>query len=434
MLAAAGLAIAALTQAGCMSRMAADPRRERLETASYDSIKWPARLTEDLDEKIRNTPRRISRFTLDGSVPADQIDPRWRDTMRRLAGRVFYNRKFGQGLIRVALYDGRLYTRFVSYSPLTDRPRDERADPFVKSAREWVEKFVKVNIPGIRPTDERTLSLLSEGTILQLSEPSPEKGKPVGLVVHMAGLGSVQYEQPLLDELRARGWAVLRIETPSLWWFKSPAVTISRPDQIPDAAASLARTIDDMVAESAYAAEAALDYLAERKHEIPQSPLVVVGCSAGSLATPAVVARLNGRVDSVVLVGAGANLLKLSQTSDLTNGGIALHWTDQAGSAADRNRLYDTYLACSHLDPYRTAALMRHMPVLMVQAALDSTVPASGGDLLWQRLGRPECWTFAAGHRLMFWKLGEHSKEIADWVESNTPGLKDGQAASVAAP
>ncbi|MFN7019805.1 MAG: alpha/beta hydrolase family protein [Phycisphaerales bacterium] len=422
--------------AGCLSREAAEPFRSEFEFTSQGNIDWPQRTTEDLDEKIRNTPRRVPRLVLDGSVPESEIDPDWLRAARRAEGRIFYMRKYGQGVIRRVRYADEVFTRFVSYSPLSDRPVDTRVPRLVERSRDSLEKFLNENAKGLKPADEKVLSLLYEGTQIRLSEPKREAlkdGRPVGLIVHMAGLGSVEYEQPVLDELLTRGWAVLRVATPSVWWYEAKPYQIDREADITPTARKIARTIDDLVAEPAYAAEAALAYLARERPSIPQSPLVMVGCSAGALAAPAVVARLSGRFDAAVLVGGGANLLKLSQMSDLTDGGIRLIWTDPMGSAAHRNQLYEEYLAASSLDPFQTAVAMRGMPVLMVQAALDSTVPSSGGELLWECLGRPERWTFAGGHRLMFWRLQDHAVPIADWVGKNAGATRKIPLTSVGA-
>lgn len=412
---------------GCLATEGPDPYRMEFERTSQDTIRWPERKTDDLDQRIKNTPRRIPRLVLDGTVPESEIDPDWLRAARRADGRIVYQRKFGQGIIRRVRYADRVFTRFVSYSTLEDRPVDTRIPKLVQRSRESLQKFLESNATGLKPNDEKTLTLLYEGTQIQLAEPKPEalrNGKSAGLIVHIAGLGSIEYEQPLLDELRERGWTVLRIETPSVWWYESPPYRIDRESDITPTAHRLAMVIDDLVAETAYAAEAALEYLARERPAISQSPMVMVGCSAGSLASPAVVARLPGKFDAAVLVSGGANLLKLSQMSDLTDGGIQLVWTDPVGNAAQRNHLYDEFLAASQLDPFRTSIAMRSMPVLMVQAAFDTTVQASGGDLLWECLGRPERWTFPGGHRMLFWRLHDHVKPIAEWVDKHAKVIR----------
>lgn len=412
---------------GCFSRNAASPERSMMEMAAerLPPEAWPPRLTDNLDQIIRDTPRLITGLELDGTVPESEIDPDILWASKRPVARIS-SRKYGVGIIR--WIEGRFGRgpRFVSYSPLTDRPTDQRVPFPVERTRRFYEAYAKENGPprGLKVTDERTLSLITEGTQIRLRTPGrgpdgePAR-KPVGLIVHMAGLGSIEYEQPLLDELQRRGWAVLRVMTPSVWWFEGKPVRITSPEDIAPTGERLARVIDDLVAESAYATEAALEYYARWNPEVPQSPLVMVGCSAGALAAPAVVARMPEKFSAVVLIGPGANLLRLSQTSDLTNGGIKIEWPwpDDGGNGWERQRLYDAYLSASRLDPYHTARTMLDKPVLLIEAALDTTVPVAGADLLWERLERPERWTFSGGHRLLFWRLKHHAAAIAGWIE-----------------
>lgn len=418
-LAAATLALAVLPLWGCLSQQAADPDRDRSWDDAAVKIHWPARNTEILDEVIKNTPRRITRLVVDGTLPVSEIDRRWLDAARRPEGRIYYHRKYGQGVIRIVRYAGRSYRRFVSYSPLADRPIDTKVPESLEALRDWLAAYVKESVPGLKPVDEKHIASLYEGTSIDIR--TPEGRKPIGLVIHMAGLGSMEYEQPLLDELQSRGWAILRIATPPVWWYEGKPYLITSRAEIEPTGRRIAEVVDDLVAEPAYAAEAALEFMAEERPEIPQSPLVMVGCSAGALAAPAVVARLGERVDAAVLVGGGANLLKLSQTSDLTDGGIRVQWSDQIGNVSDRQRLYDAYIQASQLDPVRTAASMRHMPVLLVHASLDSTVPASGGELLWETLGRPERWNYFGGHRMLFWRLEDHAAAISQWIDQRAP-------------
>lgn len=408
---------------GCVARISGEPDRlEHFAAYRLPPEAWPERDTDKLDEIVRETPERITHLVLDGTVPRSEISPDLLRAAERPQARITYNKRFGVGIIRAIRFRDQMPSlRFVSYSKLDDRPTDQRAPRFLERTRKWLERYLKENVPGVKPTDEKTLALVYEGTQIRLRE--PEHRRPIGLVIHMAGLGSVEYEQPVIDELLARGWAVVRIATPSVWWYESKPVVIKTAADIEPTGERLARTIDDLVAEPAYAAEAALEYLAERRPDIPQKPLVMVGCSAGALASPAVVARMPEKFAAVVLVGAGANLLKLSQTSDLTDGGIRLMWADGVGNVSERARLYDTYLMNSHLDPYHTARTMTDKPVLVVQAALDSTVSAAGGELLWERLERPERWIFTGGHRLLFWRLKDQAKPIADWIDKATEPL-----------
>ena len=45
-------------------------------------------------------------------------------------------------------------------------------------------------------------------------------------------------------------------------------------------------------------------------------------------------------------------------------------------------------------------------------------MPAASGRLLYERLGRPERWSYPLGHYGLFALLPSQSKKIADWVEA----------------
>ena len=68
-------------------------------------------------------------------------------------------------------------------------------------------------------------------------------------------------------------------------------------------------------------------------------------------------------------------------------------------------RFVEPVLRESQLDPYHTAGAIRELPVLMLHARYDQIVPASAGELLYQRLGQPERWSFASGHLGLFMLL-----------------------------
>jgi pimeloyl-ACP methyl ester carboxylesterase len=132
---------------------------------------------------------------------------------------------------------------------------------------------------------------------------------------------------------------------------------------------------------------------------------------------PAVAARLHDRVDGMVLVGGGANLLQISQESDLTDGGLKIDWNDDLLRGPLRNELYEHYLAASRLDPYALAPAIQDIPTLLVLAGMDSIVPAETGRVLWRRLGKPERYTTPFGHALLFWQLSSHAGKISDWID-----------------
>jgi dienelactone hydrolase len=251
------------------------------------------------------------------------------------------------------------------------------------------------------------------GTWMRLDYPTSGEA-PRGLIVHLTSFGGYQYEKPVLEELRSRGWAVLWVDSSTV----RPETTRIEvdADDPRQAAKQIAGNIDERVSEIAYAAEAGLDYIHKYRPEIPTSPLVVTGYSAGSLATPTTVALLGDQVDAAVLVGSGCNLLEISQRSALTDGGLKLVW-NHAPTPEQRQRLNDEYLLASHLDPYWTASSLTRKPVLMLHATLDRIVPADCGDLLYERLNRPERMKFFLGHELLFLRLPAHADLIANWID-----------------
>jgi dienelactone hydrolase len=251
------------------------------------------------------------------------------------------------------------------------------------------------------------------GTWMRLDYPTSGES-PRGLILHLTSFGGYEYEKPVLEELRSRGWAVLWVDSSTV---KPETTKVEvNADDPREAAKRIAGNIDERVSEIAYAAEAGLDYIHKYRPEIPTTPLVVTGYSAGSLATPTTVALLGDQVDAAVLVGSGCNLLEISQRSALTDGGLKLVW-NHTPTPEQRQRLNDEYLIASHLDPYWTAAALTRKPVLMLHATLDKIVPADCGELLYQRLNRPERVNFFLGHELLFLRLPAHADLIANWID-----------------
>lgn len=85
------------------------------------------------------------------------------------------------------------------------------------------------------------------------------------------------------------------------------------------------------------------------------------------------------------------------------------------------------------MDPYHTAAAIPADRVLVIQASSDRIVPTPTGDRLWERLGRPERWTFQGGHTLLFWRLDGYATDIAAWIDAKVqawPGVSQAATAS----
>lgn len=273
------------------------------------------------------------------------------------------------------------------------------------------------------------------GHITRLALFEPE-GPARGLVVHLTGLTGMHPERSIIRGLTEAGWAVLSVEPPNVGLrpsrhrvFHLISVNIvteqsgaaPQHTMTPAAPASLVAFIAEgavtqYLAELAYAVEAGLDALATDRPELAQRPLVLAGFSMGAIALPAVAARLEGRgIDAAVLAGGGANILYIARESSL---GVGLRASID-GRALSESELRDverTYAQLARLDPLNAADALAGVPVLMLHAQFDRIVPSSAGELLYDSLGRPERWTYPAGHLGLYWLLGTQADDIARWI------------------
>jgi fermentation-respiration switch protein FrsA (DUF1100 family) len=387
---------------------AAGDRFTARATSLPEASLWPARATHRLEDIIRLAPRMFSiRVRYE-----ELVDGRLVTSAKALpADAAEYSRIYGRGIIR------------------TYRPAGSETDPANRTISTGMRFYSGVEVDpgeplaapsnvGIAPGSGRMASrpwvVNLRGTWMRLDEPLD--GPARGLIVHLTSYGGYQYERPILQELRARGWAVLWVDSSTVRP-ETHRVDVDPADVVP-AAQQIAAQIDDRVAEIAYAVEAGLEYIARERSHIPLSPLVVTAYSAGALAAPTVVALMPDRVDGAVLVGGGANLLEIAQRSTLTDGGLKLVWKHGVPSSGDRQRLFDAYLKNVRLDPYWTALALRDKPVLVLHAIFDRIVPAANGDLLYERLGRPARVNFMLGHGLLFYRLPNQTQIIADFVDT----------------
>ena len=92
-------------------------------------------------------------------------------------------------------------------------------------------------------------------------------------------------------------------------------------------------------------------------------------------------------------------------------------------------RLDASFLRHCRLDAYATGPLLADTPVLQVHARKDSTVPSFTGELLHERLGRPDRYDFVNDHyQLFYFMAGEPGwGKLRRWLDKNVP--KPGSAA-----
>jgi|GEM_PF-3476323 len=279
-----------------------------------------------------------------------------------------------------------------------------------------------------------------------------------GLVLHQWGLNGYRFEAPLINALQAKGWVVLTHD--GFTWIRPSGVRIPSGDPLMSdrdrmgsapgsigvfvpkesdtpqyrldstaaavevgilgAGALAAFEFDDAIGQYALAHAAALTFVQTSAKELAGKPLVVVGCSLGSLMTPALLTKLTLPVAACVMVGSGGNLLQITGS----------RWEDYFYSRARTGRphalsvpaskriaLRKAYLQAATLDPLTCADALRKQPLLMIHAAWDRIVDASLGDQLWEAAGRPERWVANKGHIRLFLTLRFHADEIVDWIE-----------------
>jgi pimeloyl-ACP methyl ester carboxylesterase len=317
---------------------------------------------------------------------------------------------------------------------------------------------------------------INEGVRLQLPTKAP--ANPKGILVHLTSLIPNKYEKAVVDRIAADGWAVVTIDTDSAIraprdpekLAKLPEIrsaisrtqgelfnpergrglsesakkrdterlnaelsklvrrqrliergeyTLCTPQQTQDVGKAIARATDEVLAENAFAAEAAVAHLDAYMPEVRKLPVLVVGFSAGSLILPAVATRLAARVCGVVIIAGGADLLDISLTTNLEWAAIPIRCEGARPSDAALAELRKVYTQHTHLDPIKTAPRLARLPVLQVHATRDKTVSSASGDRLHDLLGKPDRINFWGDHRLLFYFLPDEADRIAKWVNSN---------------
>ncbi|MBY0114379.1 MAG: hypothetical protein K2Y21_16325 [Phycisphaerales bacterium] len=175
-------------------------------------------------------------------------------------------------------------------------------------------------------------------------------------------------------------------------------------------------------------------YLERETPILRQRPLVVVGCSGGVPAALAFASRHIDRVAAVVLIGGGADLASVYLDSELTDPSGRVRWLPDHPVSEQREQFISTWLDACTVDPFHTAAAIPADRVLVIQASMDRIVPTQTGDRLWERLGRPERWTFHGGHTLLFWRLNAYASDIAAWIDAKVKRFEEGPANAQAQP
>ncbi len=422
LVAAAMVPLAALA-GGCAVRQAADPSRHAaVECDAPASFVWPERDVAGIDSRIAMQPGKHRLYV----AGLDDLRGKVRPYIWSGDVDVLCRRPSGQGLLcevrRVdaepAWYDPRVFMFYSSQTPVMRADRTMTELP-----------------PGLRELDGTPM----DGVIYRLRPES--RGAPAtrGIVVALRPLSGSTYIRPVINELRDRGWTVIE----SSLGFGLNGVGDERDAQNDQDLEKYGRRIgeiaNDRLSEWAYGCEAMVDMVREERPGLRGKPVVVVGFSAGAIGAPTVAARLEeqlgerGGVGGVVLVGGGVNIARIAQTSSLSDFGFGVTFQGKKLTGEKLERFSDSYLKAATLDSYHTAAALRRMPALMLQADADDIVPVETGRTLYEQLGKPERWTFSGGHELLFLELGFFDTKIADWIDGHVPATVAAPARAVTA-
>ena len=257
--------------------------------------------------------------------------------------------------------------------------------------------------------------------------------RPRGLVIYLASIMLISDEEKaFIRQLQKRGWNVIAI-TPSIDLFAKDRWDQEWDlSQLNQYASLMAYEIDNHLVETAYATEAVLAYLHQKNPSWVRGPHVVIGASAGALAAPVLIKRLEG-VDAAVYVGGGANVPEIALESSIRIYRPKILMSEKGSPTRHRasrenaiQRLKELALQRSQIDPLKIAPTLPPVPTLMLSGELDRIVPAHTGDLLYNALGRPERWRYPAGHIALFLGLPLQANRVIDWIEAvvaRTPGI-----------
>jgi dienelactone hydrolase len=414
-----------------MSYHASDQSRfdHAISSPAITTSDWPARDTACLEALRDATPKQYHRLELDGSKTIDEVSPVHARLVKDPFLVVTFNEVVGPGLLRVVsdprqpdpndlkswndIHQGfHPNAWFLSSLTLNDLTR---AKNFAQQHRFREQDENASPHAGVRYSNQDLSTAIKEGIPICL--PPVQKTPPKGLLIHFVAMMGNGYEGAVMKALREEGWAVIDIDSNPRLMGDGRTFYIDKDGDIDLAAASIGRRVDDVLAEHAYAAEAALEYCRKQRPDLPTGKVAIIGFSAGSLVVPTVAARLGDDVEAAVLIAGGANLLEIAMDSALTDGGIRIKWGSGRGGSADKQALLDAYLRHSRLDPYRTAAVLANKPVLQYWGQWDKWVPAHSGDLLYQQLNHPDKVTFLGGHALLFYFLPTQSGRICSWID-----------------
>lgn len=291
---------------------------------------------------------------------------------------------------------------------LSAQEEDVRGRPTIVIEQTWFAVYQPKSAP-------RGLALVSPGLL----------GTPVGTL------------QNVSEQLRKEGWLVLRMLCQPSRFTEQVEFTLDAAADLDVQAKRIAAITDNRTAECAYAVEGAAAWLESEHPELKALPRVAVGFSGGAMTLPTIIAREPSRYAAAIMIGGGADFWVMNQRSNYREliKAVKETWADKP-TPETLAALDEAYLKNAPLDSYHTAAALKGKPVLIIQGTADKAVPAPLGDLLWERLGKPERWLAeGATHESLFMNLPrDHFPRMMEWLNGMVPPPAAEQAAPKAEP
>lgn len=330
---------------------------------------------------------------------------------------------------RPARFGGRGYLLFRS---LTEGEPESAA--YATGASKWFRVASARAVDGL--VGEESRSLRVDQTWFGLYEPTADE-KGSGGVVAAKGVvlvlpGMLGTPEPVVEglvaRLRERGFAVLRCLTHPARYCSHQEFEIDVADGGAAGLAAIAKELDDRVAEYAYAVREAWRHAVDSREDLRALPRGVVGMSGGAIALPTVVALEPEKYSAAVLIAGGCNGFEVADRSNYADmlDAVRIEWKGEA-TFTFKAASYQAYLKHTTLDGYHTSRALAGKKVLMIHATKDEAVPSRLGQLLWERLGKPERWVYPMGHEGVFAMQMLQNGRTADWV-AGTLGARAGGA------